>query len=144
MALDRPAFQAWLDRYVDAWRSYDPAAIGDLFSEDAEYRFHPEDDPLRGRDAIVADWLGEKDEPGTYDARYEVLAIDGEAHVASGWSRYFAADGTLDDEYWNIFLCRFDADGRCTSFTEWWIQDREFARRAKETATGPAVGAVSV
>ena len=24
--------QEWLDRYVEAWRSYDEAAIGDLFS----------------------------------------------------------------------------------------------------------------
>ena len=23
--------QAWLDRYIAAWRSYDPEAIGDLF-----------------------------------------------------------------------------------------------------------------
>jgi len=31
----------WLDDYVAAWRSYDPEAIGALFSEDAEYRYHP-------------------------------------------------------------------------------------------------------
>jgi hypothetical protein len=143
MTLDRPAFQAWLDRYVAAWRSYDPAAIGDLFSEHAEYRFHPEDAPLVGRDAIVADWLKEQDAPGSYDASYQVLAIDGDAHVASGWTRYFDADGTLSDEYWNVYLCAFDAQGRCASFTEWWIQDREFARRAREAGL-PAAEAVSV
>ena len=27
--MDHAAFQAWLDRYVGAWRSDDPAAIGD-------------------------------------------------------------------------------------------------------------------
>ena len=134
MTLDRPTFQAWLDRYVAAWRSYDPAHIGDLFGDDAEYRYHPEDEPVRGRDAIVADWLEGRDDPGTYDAAYEVLAIDGEAHVASGWSRYLNAEGVLDNEFWNIYLCRFDADGRCTSFTEWWIQDREFARRDRAAA----------
>ena len=32
--------QAWLDRYIAAWQTYDPDAIGDLFSEDAEYRYH--------------------------------------------------------------------------------------------------------
>ena len=36
--------QAWLDRYVAAWAAYDAAAIGDLFSEDARYRYHPSDD----------------------------------------------------------------------------------------------------
>lgn len=25
--------QDWLDRYVVAWRTYDPAAIGELFAE---------------------------------------------------------------------------------------------------------------
>ena len=64
MTLDRPAFQAWLDRYVAAWKSYDPAAIGALFSEDAEYRYHPEDEPVVGRAAIVADWLEDRGSGG--------------------------------------------------------------------------------
>ena len=136
MALDRAAFQGWLDRYVEAWKSYDPEQIAALFSEDAEYRYHPKDHPVRGRDAIVADWLEDRDDPGTYDGHYEAVAIDAENenHVASGWSRYFEADGTLRDEYWNIYLCQFDDEGRCTSFTEWWIQSREFRRRDEQAA----------
>ncbi|MGH3133154.1 MAG: hypothetical protein ACRDNY_05350, partial [Gaiellaceae bacterium] len=31
----------WLEDYVGAWKSYDEAAIGALFSEDARYRYHP-------------------------------------------------------------------------------------------------------
>ena len=136
MTLDAAAFQAWLDRYVEAWKSYDPAEIADLFSQDAEYRYHPADDPVRGREAIVASWLDEPDEKGTYDAHYEPLAIDGENHVASGWSRYFGPNGELADEYWNVYLCRFDDEGRCREFTEWWIRSREFARRDREAAAG--------
>jgi ketosteroid isomerase-like protein len=134
MTLDHPAFQAWLDRYVAAWKSYDPQAIGDLWAEDVEYRYHPEDEPLRGRAAVVEDWTGNPDPAGRYDARYEPLAIDGENHVASGWTRYLDEAGTLVDEYWNVYLCRFDDAGRCISFTEWWIQDREFARKARQAA----------
>lgn len=134
MALEREALQAWLDRYVAAWKSYDAAEIGELFSEDAEYRYHPEDEPDRGRKAIVASWLDDQDEPGRFDASYEVLAIDGEEHVAMGWSRYYDERGELDDEYWNIYRCQFDADGRCRLFTEWWIRDREFARRERAEA----------
>ena len=33
--------QAWLDDYVDAWHTYDPAAIAALFTEDATYAYHP-------------------------------------------------------------------------------------------------------
>ena len=43
--MDRAKVQAWLDGYVAAWKSYDPAAIGDLFSADVEYRYHPLDGP---------------------------------------------------------------------------------------------------
>jgi len=130
--MDRQGFQDWLDRYVAAWKSYDRDAIAELWSEDAEYRHHPEDEPVRGREAIVEDWLGEQDEPSRYDGRYEVLAIDGQEHVAMGWSREFDERGELQDEYWNIYRCQFDRDGRCTLFTEWWIRDREFARRDRE------------
>jgi hypothetical protein len=139
MTLDRPAFQAWLDRYVGAWKSYDPADIGALFSADAAYRYHPEDEPLNGRAAIVADWLADQDAAGTYDAHYEPLAIDGETHVASGWSRYFTAEGELRDEYWNVYAVTFDDAGQATSFTEWWIQDRAFARQARESAIAKAL-----
>ena len=47
--------QLWLDRYIAAWSSYDASAIGDLFAEDAEYRYHPWDEHRsHGREAIVA------------------------------------------------------------------------------------------
>jgi hypothetical protein len=126
-------FQDWLDRYVAAWKSYDPQAIGALFSADATYRYHPEDDPVRGRDAIVADWVKDPDQPGEYDARYAPLAIDpaNGNHVASGWSRYFTSTGDLKDEYWNIYLVTFEDARQATSFTEWWIRDREFAHMAR-------------
>jgi hypothetical protein len=141
MTLSHPAFQAWLDRYVAAWKSYDPDAIGDLFSEHATYRYHPEDDPVEGRDAIVADWLRDQDEAGEYDARYEPLAIDASNgnHVASGWTRYLTSAGDLRDEYWNIYLVTFDDAGRAASFTEWWIQDREFAHMARVAAVDRAL-----
>jgi hypothetical protein len=139
--LTHSAFQAWLDRYVAAWRSYDPAAIGDLFSADASYRYHPEDEPVVGREAIVADWLRDRDEPGEYEAHYEPLAIDASNanHVASGWTRYLTSSGDLRDEYWNIYLVTFDDEARATSFTEWWIQDREFAHMARVAAVDRAL-----
>ncbi len=43
--MDRQSFQGWLDRYVEAWKSYDEQQIRALFSEDATYRFHPQDEP---------------------------------------------------------------------------------------------------
>ena len=126
MAIDRAHVQDWLDRYVAAWKSYDPGAIGELFSEDAEYRYHPWDEPVRGRDAIVADWLepggnpAQRDDAGTYDARYEPWAVDGNRAVAVGTSDYFtdATRSNRERRYHNHYLLEFDDDGRVRSFTE--------------------------
>ena len=106
----------WLQAYVDAWRSYDPAAIAALFTDDARYRYHPWDDPVEGRDAIVADWLGNKDDPGAWEAAYEAWAVEGDRAVATGTSRYDDADGKR--LYHNVFLITFDTEGRCREFTE--------------------------
>jgi len=115
--MDHAGFQDWLNRYIDAWRSTDPAAIGALFSEDATYSYGPYSDPVVGRDAIVRDWTTDPDEPGSWEAEYRPLAIDGDTAVSIGESRY--ANGK---KYSNIFVCRFDADGRCTEFGEWFME----------------------
>ena len=110
----------WLDAYIEAWRSYDPDAIGNLFSEDAEYRYRPWDEPVRGRAAIVASWREDQDEPASWEASYEPWAVDGDRVVATGISRYPHEQRT----YHNVFLCRFDADGRCREFTEVFAKER--------------------
>jgi hypothetical protein len=118
-------FQRWLDRYVDAWRTYDPDAIGALFGDEAEYRWHPWDEGANvavGRSAIVTAWLDDRDEPGSWSAEYRPYAIEGERAVAVGVSRYFRDDGSVDREYHNVFLCRFDEDGRCREFTELFMR----------------------
>lgn len=131
--MDHQQFQGWLDRYVEAWKTYDDHKIGSLFSTDAVYRYHPQDEPLRGRSAIVENWLENKDDPGTYDAKYAPLAIDGDTFVASGSSRYFEPDGTtMRDEYLNVYVCKFNDAGECTEFTEYWIQNRAMRRKALE------------
>jgi len=121
--VDEAEFQRWLDAYVAAWRSNDADAIGALFSDDAEYRYHPWDDPERGRETIVGGWLAEPDEPGSWTAEYRPWLVSGDDAVAVGVSRYFAADGTtVEREYHNVFLCRFDGDGLCREFTELFLR----------------------
>ena len=117
----------WLEAYVSAWKSYDTAEIGALFADDVSYRYHPYDPPVEGRDAVVESWLGEgdhegassRDEPGTYDAAYTAVAVDGDVAVATGTSTY---TGEPPRVFHNCFVMRFDADGRCREFTEWYVQ----------------------
>ena len=136
--MDRQQFQQWLDAYIEAWKTYDDGRIGALFSDDALYRHHPEDDGMRGRAAIVGDWLDERDPPGSFEARYEPLAIDGDVHVARGLTRYFDGEGNEDDRYANVFVCRFNAAGECTEFTDYWIEGRDHVRRKREEVVARA------
>ena len=119
--MDHAAFQDWLDRYIAAWRSGKAEGIGALFSDDVVYSYRPFTEPVRGRDAVVADWLRSPDEPGSWDAEYRPVAVDGDTAVSVGESRY-PAEGR---SYSNIFVCRFDAEGRCREFSEWWVEKPE-------------------
>ena len=115
--------QRWLDRYVAAWRSYDRAEIADLFAQDAVYKFHPwEEDTARGRDAIVASWVDDQDAPGSWDAWYKPFAVEGDRAAVIGESRYTKEDGSLRDLYFNNWTLRFDEDGRCVEFVEYFMQ----------------------
>jgi len=113
----------WLDGYVQAWKTYDKEAIGALFSEDALYYYGPFHEPVRGRAAIVASWLEQPDQVGTYDAHYEPVLIEGNRAVTNGRSRYFEQDGkTFKAEWDNVFILRFDEQGLCKEYREWYME----------------------
>jgi hypothetical protein len=129
--MDHASAQNWLDRYVAAWLTYDPDKIADLFSDDISYRYHPNDAPILSREAVVASWLGEspesdastRDEPGTYRATYAPVAVDGDVVVATGSTEYLSGPGgAVEKVYDNCFVMRFDGEGRCREFTEYYIE----------------------
>jgi hypothetical protein len=131
--MDRSGVQSWLDRYSRAWETYDEAEIASLFARDAVYRYHPWDDGedvLRGRDAIVSSWVApegsasSRDAAGTYAGRYEPFAVEGNRAVAVGKSTYWtdATRTAVRTTYHNIFLLEFDAEGRCRTFTEHFME----------------------
>jgi ketosteroid isomerase-like protein len=123
-AMNRADVQAWLDRYVEAWRTNDRSEVQSLFTDDATYGYRPWDSDehtLRGRDAIVASWLEEPDEPGSWDAHYEPFAIEDDRAVALGWSRYAASGDQRERLYHNAYVLEFAPDGRCRSFHEFYM-----------------------
>ena len=129
--MDKPQVDKWLEGYVGAWKTYDRAKIEALFADTVEYRYHPYDEPVRGRSSVVDSWLGEgehagastRDEPGTFDASYRCIAVDGEVAVAVGESIYLTGPGgEVDRIYDNCYVMRFDDSGRCREFTEWYMQ----------------------
>jgi ketosteroid isomerase-like protein len=129
--MDRHDVDRWLDAYVTAWKRYEPDEIAALFSDDVTYRYHPNDEPVRGRDAVVRSWLGEgepdgasdRDPEGTYDATYRAVAVEGDTAVATGHSVYRTTPrGPIERVFDNCFVMRFDGTGRCRDFTEWFMQ----------------------
>lgn len=106
----------WVANYVVAWESNDPEQIGALFTDDAAYFTNPDDEPRRGRDAIVAGWLEDRDEPGTWSFDWKILHEDEGFVVVQGRTEYPA-----EKDYLNLWIVRLDRDGRATEFTEWYM-----------------------
>ena len=125
--MDTSAVTAWVDMYVRAWNSNDPADIGRLFTDDAVYHTGPFDAPWEGREMIIRKWLSRQDAPGTTSFRYEVLASTSDQAVVRGWTHYHETGR----EYSNIWLIRFGMDGRCREFTEWWVARPKSRARTK-------------
>ncbi len=107
----------WIEGYVEAWNSNRPDDIGRLFSEDATYYTAPYREPWRGRGAIVSGWLDRKDEPGQTRFTWKPLVLTGDLAIVQGEAVYREPPTT----YSNLWVMRMDRDGRCTEFTEWWM-----------------------
>jgi ketosteroid isomerase-like protein len=107
----------WMDGYVRAWTTNDAGDIGRLFTDDADYFTAPGRPAWSGRERIVSEWIGRHDEQGTWEFRYEPLAIAGDLAFVRGWTTY--RDGP---DYDNLWVIRLAPDGRCASFTEWWVE----------------------
>ena len=122
--MNRSDVQSWLDRYVEAWRTNDRAAIESLFTEDAVYGYRPWDSDqhtIRGSHAIVDSWLEEPDQPDGWDAHYAPFAVEDDRAVALGWSRYAARNGEPERLYHNAYVLEFAPDGRCRRFHEFYM-----------------------
>lgn len=112
----------WMKGYIRAWNSNDPEHIGSLFSDDARYYTAPFRPPWMGREGIVQGWLESKDEPGQTDFTWEPLVVTGDLAVVVGVTIYHATRNEPETRYSNLWVLRFDGEGRCSEFTEWWMQ----------------------
>ena len=122
--MTREEIDDWLRRYRAAWQSYERDDITALFTADVEYRYHPWDEPVVGSETIAESWLDReaRDEPGTWEAEYRCIAVDGDTAVATGHSTYFVEPGgPLRTVYDNCFVMEFTR-GRCRSFTEFFME----------------------
>lgn len=133
----RTEFAAWIDRYERAWRSPGTASLGELFTEDASYRHSPFTQPINGLDAIAADWENEREGADeVFTMSTEIVAVEGDTGVARLLVRY---GEPVTQEYLDLWVVRFAADGRCSSFEEWpFWPDQPWAAGAVSPARRPA------
>lgn len=107
---------SWVTGYRRAWESNSPDDIRALFSEDAEYRTDPWLQPWRGHDEIVEQWRERADDPGSTTFTWSPLVETDDLSVVQGETAY--KDGRT---YSNLWVVKFDEDGRAKEFTEWWM-----------------------
>jgi SnoaL-like protein len=113
---DLSGVTTWIDGYVQAWNSNDPAQIGALFTEDADYYTAPFRAPWHGREQIVTSWLEDRDEPGETTFDWSPVTVTDEVAIIQGTTSY------PDRTFSNLWVIRLDSGGRCREFTEWWME----------------------
>jgi uncharacterized protein (TIGR02246 family) len=113
---DTDVLSGWINAYVRAWNTNDPADIGALFAEQAVYYTAPYRPPWQGREQIIEGWLSRKDEPGETTFTWRTVAVAGDVAVIEGTTAY------PSETFSNLWVIRFDEDGRCREFTEWWME----------------------
>lgn len=104
----------WVAGYERAWRDGNVEAVADLFTTDARYRPSPYAESMVGHAEIRAFWLD--DEGETFTVRAEPVAVDGRDAVVRLEVRY---GDPVRQEYRDLWVLRFAADGRVEDFEEW-------------------------
>ncbi|MBT2513842.1 nuclear transport factor 2 family protein [Arthrobacter sp. ISL-30] len=134
----------WMNRYIAAWQSNDPADIRALFTEDALYSTRPNDEsPWRGQEQIVQRWIAAGDSPEDWTFEWKLLCVDrgganhdhgegftdtagygaeaghdvGGTAFVQGVTTYFNGSPTYD----NLWIIKLTGDGRASAFTEWFM-----------------------
>ncbi|WP_067507903.1 nuclear transport factor 2 family protein [Actinoplanes sp. TFC3] len=116
------AVTAWIENYRQAWDTNDPAAIGNLFAEDAAYFTEPYAKPWLGRATIVANWLARKDDPGTFTFTWHPVIISDDLAIIEAKTTYTEPKAAV---YRNLWVLRLDDVGQARQFTEWWMAEPE-------------------
>ena len=112
---------AWMDKYMLAWSSNETDHIEELFTEDAVYDPQTADGEWDGRDEIVAMWQEIDDAEDNWDFEWQPIVETDDLAVIQGRTNYFDPPTS----YRNLFIIRFADDGRCSDFTEWYIEEED-------------------
>jgi ketosteroid isomerase-like protein len=108
----------WIEGYRRAWEDADADLVVSLFTEDADYRSIPFEEPHHGHAGIRAYWEDVTSRQRDARVRMGRPFVDG-TRVAVEWWATMASGGeevTLP----GCLLLRFEDDGRCSDLREYW------------------------
>ena len=112
--MDRAAVTTWVQGYERAWRASDTDAVPTLFTEDIRYRRSPYPPPLVGYPQLAEFWT--EDEGAVFTMSAEPVAVEGDVAVVRVLVNY---GGDSPQEYTDLWVLHFAADGRVDDFEEW-------------------------
>jgi hypothetical protein len=130
--MDRQHVMEWVGAYERAWRANDPGAVPQLFTQDVRYARSPYDEPLVGHAAVAEFWTTDAGAEFTLTA--EPVAVEDATAVVRALVRYAPPD---PQEYTDLWLLRFAADGRVADFEEWaYWPGRSYTARDDDRPAG--------
>ena len=128
--MNRDVVSAWLAIYEKAWRTAGVDLLGSLFTEDASYLQGPYDQPVVGLPAIGRMWEETRDGADeVFTSTTAIIAVDGPTAVVRvevcqetgqvGVRVEVKYGEPVTQEYRDLWIMRFDDDGRCCAYEEW-------------------------
>jgi hypothetical protein len=116
----RAAVEAWVEGYERLWRSAGTEGLGELFAPDATYLVSPWARPIEGLEALRRFWEEGRDGPDeVFTMTHEVVAVDEPAATAVVRVAVEYGEGGAGGRWRDLWVLRFDAEGRCVGFEEW-------------------------
>jgi len=120
-ALDTAALEAWLKKYEAAWETFDAAAAGSLFTDQATYHDNVWKPVMQGRAAIEQYWRTETADQRDVDFQSQVISVSGNTGVAHWSAKFKLKSNGATIELDGVFVLEFDGSGRCKALREWWF-----------------------
>lgn len=105
----------WVADYEQGWRAGDLAAVERLFTPEAEYRASPYEPAKVGHVEIRGIWLDDAD-GRVFTMHAEPIAVEGRSAVVRVEVHYAQP---VRQDYLDLWVIRFDSDGRAEAFEEW-------------------------
>lgn len=112
--MTRDEVMRWVAEYERAWRDDDVSAVAHLFTDDGHYRASPYEPAKVGHTAIEDFWLADQGAEFTMTAM--PVAVEESDAVVRVEVHYTKPQ---HQEYRDLWVLRFAADGRVEDFEEW-------------------------